>query len=383
MLAEDQGRAWHFDALPGTLSVGVAPDDLAAVVDALLAQRVRPHRRGHRVPGGRRGPRPTVEGCWSSRTAARGSTRPSPHVRGNSGAGSTGLGLDIVRRTAEASGGTMRLGRPTGGGAAIVVEFGAPGQGVLAASGPDCGAEVGAGVSRRCTGPAGHASTTPGWSACDPSPGTPPRRWFRWRPAHRGCSRSPGMRSRDSPSIHCRPPSRRHRTRRTWPRRSSGWSRRSGRSARPGPMTAGTHRGRRSRRHFRRRCDCVVVVCVPDVDPDTGCAGVGGAGAAGVVRALAGAGAGGGDGEPATTGATTATGAGPCPAAAAGAGAASWSLVATCGADAGAGAAGPVAGAGAGASPSESVGVRSAARGAGRRGRRAPRWPESPACARP
>jgi signal transduction histidine kinase len=46
--------------------------------------------------------------------------------RGVSGAGSTGLGLDIVRRTAEAAGGWLRVGRAPGGGARVEVAFGRP-----------------------------------------------------------------------------------------------------------------------------------------------------------------------------------------------------------------------------------------------------------------
>jgi signal transduction histidine kinase len=46
--------------------------------------------------------------------------------RGRSGAGSTGLGLDIARRTAEAAGGRLRLTRAPLGGARIELEFPAP-----------------------------------------------------------------------------------------------------------------------------------------------------------------------------------------------------------------------------------------------------------------
>jgi signal transduction histidine kinase len=43
--------------------------------------------------------------------------------RGSSGAGSTGLGLDIARRTAEGAGGVFRIGRSAAGGARIAMEF--------------------------------------------------------------------------------------------------------------------------------------------------------------------------------------------------------------------------------------------------------------------
>jgi signal transduction histidine kinase len=46
--------------------------------------------------------------------------------RGHSGSGSTGLGLDIVRRVAEKSGGSVTLGRAPGAGAAITVTLGPP-----------------------------------------------------------------------------------------------------------------------------------------------------------------------------------------------------------------------------------------------------------------
>jgi signal transduction histidine kinase len=44
-----------------------------------------------------------------------------------SGAGSTGLGLDIVRRGAEQAGGALRLESSPAGGLRVVVELGAPG----------------------------------------------------------------------------------------------------------------------------------------------------------------------------------------------------------------------------------------------------------------
>jgi signal transduction histidine kinase len=125
VLAEDQRRAWHLDALPGVVAVGVAPDELSAVVDALLANVFAhtPDGASFRVAVV---PRNGGGGVLVVEDRGPGFNAPSPEVRGKSGAGSTGLGLDIVRRTAEASGGSMRLGRPTEGGAAVVVEFGPP-----------------------------------------------------------------------------------------------------------------------------------------------------------------------------------------------------------------------------------------------------------------
>ena len=125
VLAEDQRRAWHLDALPGVVAVGVAPDELSAVVDALLANvfAYTPEGTAFRVAVV---PRNGGGGVLVVEDRGPGFNAPSLDVRGKSGAGSTGLGLDIVRRTAEASGGSMRLGRPTERGAAVVVEFGPP-----------------------------------------------------------------------------------------------------------------------------------------------------------------------------------------------------------------------------------------------------------------
>ncbi|HEY3239758.1 MAG TPA: ATP-binding protein [Acidimicrobiia bacterium] len=44
-------------------------------------------------------------------------------ARGASGAGSTGLGLDIARRTAEAAGGSLRIAASPRGGARIELDL--------------------------------------------------------------------------------------------------------------------------------------------------------------------------------------------------------------------------------------------------------------------
>ena len=108
MLAEEEGRQLTVESGAGALSVRLAAADLAAALDALLgnvfahtpdgtdvAVSVRPRRGGGaRVVVARRrswpGARPGLGA--SAATAAH---------------GSTGLGLDIARRTAEASGGSF------------------------------------------------------------------------------------------------------------------------------------------------------------------------------------------------------------------------------------------------------------------------------------
>lgn len=120
-LADEQGRPWHLDVDTDRAPVPVLPDDAEAVVDALLgnvfahtpdavAFRIGLHRVADDVvelvveDGG-----PGIEA--------------GALERGVSGAASTGLGLDIVRRTAELTGGGVEVGRSPLGGACVRVAF--------------------------------------------------------------------------------------------------------------------------------------------------------------------------------------------------------------------------------------------------------------------
>ena len=86
-------------------------------------QRLRAHPRGHGVHGG--GPPPGAGWC-RRRGRDAGPGLPAGAVeRGRSGAGSTGLGLDIARRTAEASGGPLRIDASRRG-TTVTLELGAP-----------------------------------------------------------------------------------------------------------------------------------------------------------------------------------------------------------------------------------------------------------------
>lgn len=117
-LAEEDGRPWSFDASVDTLPVAVPAGEVEAALDALLGNVFAhtPDGSGFRV-------------AVAAREAAgavlvvedEGAGFPDPGVvaRGASGAGSTGLGLDIVRRTAEAAGGSLRLGRSGRGGGRV------------------------------------------------------------------------------------------------------------------------------------------------------------------------------------------------------------------------------------------------------------------------
>lgn len=122
-LAEDQGRACELALPDRPTPVRAADEDLAAAVDALL-ENVIAHTPEEvsfavrlSVADGRVQLEVSDEGPGLPDTAP---------VRGRSDRGSSGLGLDIARRCAEASGGSMTLGTSPGGGASITLDLGAP-----------------------------------------------------------------------------------------------------------------------------------------------------------------------------------------------------------------------------------------------------------------
>ncbi|MCF6505842.1 HAMP domain-containing histidine kinase [Blastococcus sp. MG754426] len=108
VLAEDEGRALRFTGSSGALPVRVPADDLAAAVDALLGNVFQ-----HTPEGTPVGVEVRVrEGGGALVTVADGGPGLDAAellARGRSGGGSTGLGLDIARRTAEASGGRLHV----------------------------------------------------------------------------------------------------------------------------------------------------------------------------------------------------------------------------------------------------------------------------------
>jgi signal transduction histidine kinase len=125
-LAEDQHRRMRTALPEGPLLVKVAPDDLAAAVDALLDNVFAhtPEGSGFDVmlsplPGA--GAVLVIEDRGQGIPADAGLLQ-----RGTSGKGSTGLGLDIARSTAEASGGRLRIDNGLHGGASVRLELGAP-----------------------------------------------------------------------------------------------------------------------------------------------------------------------------------------------------------------------------------------------------------------
>jgi signal transduction histidine kinase len=123
VLAEDQGRPWQVELAPGEHQVRLSASDLAAAVDALLGNAFAhtPDTAAVDVRVQRQ------DGAVAVEVADRGPGLPSGALRrGESGAGSTGLGLDIARRTAEASGGRLLVEDRPGGGARVVLLLRAP-----------------------------------------------------------------------------------------------------------------------------------------------------------------------------------------------------------------------------------------------------------------
>jgi signal transduction histidine kinase len=129
VLAEDTERAVRTELAPGPLPVAVARPDLEALVDALLGN-VFAHTPDGAAFAVRLTARPGGGAVLLVADAgpglADGSAGTTALRRGASGAGSTGLGLDIARRTAEQAGGGLVLGRSTAGGLAVTVTLGPP-----------------------------------------------------------------------------------------------------------------------------------------------------------------------------------------------------------------------------------------------------------------
>jgi signal transduction histidine kinase len=120
-LADEQGRPWECHVAPGALVVTLPADEAEAALDALVTNVFThtPEGTSYRVSADRDGPDIVV----AVEDAGPGLAAPTIIERGRSGAGSSGLGLDIARRSAEAAGGRLEIGASTLGGAKIALRL--------------------------------------------------------------------------------------------------------------------------------------------------------------------------------------------------------------------------------------------------------------------
>lgn len=123
VLADEQGRPTSISVEAGEHPVALPIADLGALIDILI-ENVFAHTPagvGYRLAVRTQGDGGSV---LTVSDAGQGFVDLGVIRRGASGAGSTGLGLDIVVRTAERFGGGVRIGTSTDGGGEISVVFG-------------------------------------------------------------------------------------------------------------------------------------------------------------------------------------------------------------------------------------------------------------------
>jgi signal transduction histidine kinase len=122
-LADDQGRTLRLALPERPLRARLDETELTDVVDVLIDNVFAHTDEG---VGLEVWLVPRADGAVVLTVEDGGPGLPSADVieRGSSGAGSTGLGLDIVRRAAVASGGSLELGRSRLGGALIRLVLG-------------------------------------------------------------------------------------------------------------------------------------------------------------------------------------------------------------------------------------------------------------------
>ncbi|MFZ4153050.1 sensor histidine kinase [Streptomyces pseudogriseolus] len=119
-LAEDEGRKWRVAGADRPVRIPVARTDLAAALDALLGNVFRHTSEGTAFAVDVHNGEDAVIVLVSD--AGPGIADPETAMargRGSGTDGSTGLGLDIVRRLAESTGGDVRIGRSVLGGTEV------------------------------------------------------------------------------------------------------------------------------------------------------------------------------------------------------------------------------------------------------------------------
>ena len=123
ILADEQQRPVEIATRGGRLPVPLAPEELGAVIDTLMENVF-----SHTTPGTgyRIGARPGLDhtAVLTIEDSGPGFDENSLVERGRSGGGSTGLGLDIVRKAAEKTGGTLIVANSSTGGGRVEVVFG-------------------------------------------------------------------------------------------------------------------------------------------------------------------------------------------------------------------------------------------------------------------
>ncbi|MFE7840920.1 sensor histidine kinase [Streptomyces sp. NPDC057474] len=119
-LAEDEGRKWRVAGVERPVRIPVARADLAAALDALLGNVFRHTAERTAFAVDVHNGEDAVIVLVSD--AGPGIADPEAAMargRGSGSAGSTGLGLDIVRRLAESTGGDVRIGSSVLGGTEV------------------------------------------------------------------------------------------------------------------------------------------------------------------------------------------------------------------------------------------------------------------------
>jgi signal transduction histidine kinase len=129
VLADDAGRPVRCVLPAGPVLVRASPEDLVVALDALL-ENVFSHTPDDatlrvEVTGGDGDGRDGDGGVVTVEDAGPGFASTAAG-RGVSAGGSTGLGLDIARRTAAAAGGSMHIGTSSLGGALVRLRLGPP-----------------------------------------------------------------------------------------------------------------------------------------------------------------------------------------------------------------------------------------------------------------
>ncbi|MFT7648046.1 MAG: signal transduction histidine kinase [Candidatus Poriferisodalaceae bacterium] len=118
VLAEDTERPWSFSSGTSPLNVPVSRASLEAVLDVLIENVFAHTNEGVRFVVGFESLRETVR-IWVG--DAGGGVQGDALGRGVSGSGSTGLGLDIARSTAESAGGSLQVSESLLGGSEVSV----------------------------------------------------------------------------------------------------------------------------------------------------------------------------------------------------------------------------------------------------------------------